>query len=34
MKEAKTILEKTDGGLDVFKHYLGDDCTAKKFRNP
>ena len=34
MKEAKTILEKTEGGLDFFKHYLGDDCTAKKFRNP
>ena len=34
MEEAKKILQKTHGGLDVFKHYLGDDCTAKFFRNP
>ncbi len=34
MEEAKRILKKTDGGLDVFKHYLGDDCTARFFRNP
>ncbi len=34
MNEAALILEKTNGGLDVFKHYLGDSCTARKFRNP
>lgn len=34
MNEVTLILEKTNGGLDVFKHYLGDFCTAGKFRNP
>ena len=34
MKEAEKILEKTNAGLDVFKHYLGDNCTARAFRNP
>lgn len=34
MKEAKLILDKTDGGLDVFKHYLGDVSTSRTFRNP
>ena len=34
MKEAERILEKTNAGLDVFKHYLGDNCTARAFRNP
>lgn len=34
MEEAKKILQKTHGGLDVFKHYLGEDCTAQFFRNP
>lgn len=34
MKEAERILEKTNAGLDVFKHYLGDKCTAGTFRNP
>lgn len=29
MEEAKKILQKTHGGLDVFKHYLGEDCTAQ-----
>lgn len=24
MEEAKKILQKTHGGLDVFKHYLGE----------
>ena len=33
MNEAKKILEKTHYGLDVFKFYLGDGCTAKTFRN-
>lgn len=34
MKEAETILKNTNGGLDVFKHYLGDDCVKRTFRNP
>lgn len=34
MEEAKRILEKTDGGLAVFKHYMGDICVSKTFRNP
>lgn len=34
MNEASKILNKTNYGLDVFKHYLGDGCTAKTFKNP
>ena len=28
------ILLKTDGGYNVFLHYLGDICTQKMFKNP
>lgn len=28
------ILERTNGGLTVFTHYLGEGCLAKKFCNP
>ncbi|MDD6552104.1 MAG: toprim domain-containing protein [Prevotellaceae bacterium] len=28
------ILDRTNRGLDVFVHYLGDDCMKKIFRNP
>lgn len=34
MNEYETILQKTNGGLDIFKHYLGDDCTKGAFKNP
>ena len=34
MNEYKTILQKTNGGLDIFKHYLGDECTKGTFKNP
>ena len=26
MEEYKTILKKTDGGLDIFSYYLGKEC--------
>lgn len=28
------ILERTNGGFDVFVHYMGEDCKKKLFRNP
>lgn len=34
MNEAQRILQMTDGGLAVFKHYLGEKCLARTFRNP
>lgn len=34
MKERKRILEKTDGGLDIFCYYLGKECLKKMFRSP
>lgn len=34
MREAEKILERTRGGLDVFRHYLGDACRSGRFRNP
>lgn len=34
MKEYKTILKKTDGGLDIFSYYLGKECLKKKFKSP
>ena len=34
MEEAKRILEKTDGGLGVFRHYMGNICVSRSFRNP
>lgn len=34
MEEYKTILEKTDGGLDIFSYYLGKECLKKKFKSP
>lgn len=33
MKEKDDILAKTDGGLDIFVHYLGKECLRKKFRS-
>ena len=33
-EEATRILDKTDNGLDVFKHYLGKDCAKGLFCNP
>lgn len=33
MKEKDEILAKTDGGLDIFVHYLGKECLRKKFRS-
>lgn len=34
MSDRNRILEKTNGGLDVFTHYLGDGCKNRLFRNP
>ena len=34
MTDRDRILQKTNGGLDVFIHYMGDCCTKKAFRNP
>ena len=34
MTATENILYKTDGGKDVFVHYLGDLCMKKMFRNP
>lgn len=34
MTDRDRILSKTNGGLDVFTHYIGDACTRKVFRNP
>lgn len=34
MREAEKILERTSGGLDVFRHYFGDACRSGRFRNP
>lgn len=34
MEEYKTILKKTDGGLDIFSYYLGKECLKKKFKSP
>lgn len=34
MEEYKTILEKTDGGLDIFSYYLGKECLKKSSRAP
>ena len=33
MEEYKTILKKTDGGLDIFSYYLGKECLKKKFKS-
>lgn len=33
MKEKDEILAKTDGGLDIFVHYLWKECLRKKFRS-
>ncbi len=32
--DVKKILDRTDDGLKVFVHYLGDGCQNKSFRNP
>lgn len=34
MKEKEVILRKTSGGLDIFVHYLGEECLKPKFRSP
>lgn len=34
MKECELILQKTDGGLAVFRHYLGEKCLKKTFKSP
>ena len=34
MTDRNRILEKTNRGLDVFTHYLGDGCKNRLFRNP
>ncbi len=34
MSEREHILSMTDGGLDVFTHFLGDVCLKRIFRNP
>ena len=33
MTDRDRILQKTNGGLDVFVHYMGGDCKKKVFRN-
>lgn len=34
MSDRDKILQKTNGGLDVFTHYMGEDCKKKVFSNP
>lgn len=34
MTDRDRILQKTNGGLDVFTHYMGEACKKKVFRNP
>lgn len=34
MNERERIIEKTEGGLDIFRYYLGEQCLRKKFRSP
>lgn len=34
MNEKQEILRRTDGGLDVFIHYLTEKCLKKVFSNP
>ncbi len=34
MSDRNRILERTNGGLNVFTHYLGDGCKNRLFRNP
>lgn len=34
MKERDLILQRTNGGYSIFKHYLGDCVTKNLFRNP
>lgn len=34
MIDKSIILSRTNGGLDVFKHYFGTECLKKLFRNP
>lgn len=33
MTDRDRILQKTNGGFDVFVHYMGEDCKKKVFRN-
>ena len=34
MTDRDRILQKTNGGLNVFVHYMGEECKKKVFRNP
>ena len=34
MKEAEKILERTNGGLEVFEYFFGENATKKLFLNP
>lgn len=34
MNEMNLILQRTDGGLAIFIHYLGEKCLSKVFSNP
>ena len=34
MTDRDRILQKTNGGFDVFVHFMGEDCMRKLFRNP
>lgn len=34
MTDRDKILQKTNGGFDVFVHYMGECCSKKVFRNP
>lgn len=34
MSDRDKILSKTNGGFDVFVHYMGEVCSKKLFRNP
>ena len=34
MNEMNEILRRTDGGLDVFIHYLTEKCLERVFSNP
>lgn len=34
MTDKDRILQRTNGGLDVFVHYMGEACKKKVFRNP
>jgi len=33
-ENVKNILRMTNGGYDVFVHYMGETCQKKMFKNP